>query len=130
MKFLIFLYFMIPLNLHYKEKQYSHRDIICTYSYTVTKEWNLLLKEQGTFSLMFRKKDNQYGKLVENKTDFLGTWENKNDTIILTVSAPLPNDYDFKNTKYILSKDTLKSLANNNICLPAILEPGRLSIVF
>lgn len=120
MNILLFLYFIIPFNTNYQDRQYSHRDIVCAYSYTVTKQWNLNLKGQGTFNLKFSKKDTRYKK--ETELDFLGTWENKNDTIILTVSAPLPNDCGFKNASYILSKDTLKSLVIENICLPVVLE--------
>ncbi|WP_143059242.1 hypothetical protein [Chitinophaga arvensicola] len=79
------------------------------------------MKEHGTFSLKFSKEDTRYRKRTES--DFLGTWVNRNDTILLTVYAPLPNEYGFKNAAYILSKDTLKSLMIGNICLPALLEP-------
>jgi hypothetical protein len=118
---ILLLYFIMQSNPVTQDKLYSHTETECSVWYTIKKKWSLNLKEHGTFSLKFSKEDTRYKKGTES--DFLGTWVNKNDTIILTVSAPLPNDCGFKNASYILLKDSLKSLMIGNICLPAILEP-------
>ncbi|MBO9731472.1 MAG: hypothetical protein J7623_22720 [Chitinophaga sp.] len=118
---IILLYFIIQSGAATQDKLYFYTATECSMWYAVKTEWGLNLKEHGTFILKFTKKDTRFQK--ETKSDFLGTWQNKNDTIILTVSAPLPNDCGIKTANYVLSGDKLKSLMMYNLCLPSVLAP-------
>lgn len=118
---ILLLYFMMQSMPLTQDKLYTHTEVECSVWYTIKKKWDLHLKEYGTFSLRFNKEDTRYKRKTES--EFLGTWVNKNDTIVLSVSSPLPNDCGLKGLRCILSKDTLKSLTIGNVCLPSVLEP-------
>ncbi|QJB30800.1 hypothetical protein HF329_05600 [Chitinophaga oryzae] len=122
---IMLLYFMMQSMPLTQDKLYTHTEIKCSVWYTIKKKWDLHLKEYGTFSLKFNKEDTRYKK--KKGSNFFGTWVSKGDTIILTVSAPLPTDCGLKGAKYILSRDTLKSLMIGNICLPSVLEPVKMN---
>lgn len=110
--------FLLPPKL---EKIYSREEIVGYYDYAVTKQWELELKEQGTFILTYKKKDTRFGKALG--FEFIGTWENKNDTIVLTASPPISNQWCFNTVEYIVSERSLH-LVGGNSCLPELFQVG------
>ncbi|SDF49689.1 hypothetical protein [Chitinophaga filiformis] len=103
------------------EKVYSKEDVISYYDYAVTKQWELELKEQGTFTLTYKKKDSRLKKM--KSFNFIGTWISKNDTIVLTNSSPNDIECYFKTVEYVISGNELKS-NGSYLCLPKSLQVG------
>ncbi|RFS20660.1 hypothetical protein DVR12_19055 [Chitinophaga silvatica] len=114
----VLLYFLMKSCLVSQDKYYSFSDNVCYFLYTVKTDWDLHLKEHGTFNLNFIKEDSRYQKI--SKSEFFGIWKNQNDTIIFTIADISINACGLKSARYLVSNDTLKSL-NSNICLPPIL---------
>jgi hypothetical protein len=107
-----------PVN----DRIYSHEEIQCSYTYLVTKQWMLELKEQGTFHLKFSRVHSDYGK--KRIFDVIGTWEKRNDTIILTASAPIVDECSYRTVTFVFADECLKPIDRTNLCLPAVLKPG------
>lgn len=103
------------------EKVYSKEDIAGYFNYAVIKQWELELKQQGTFILTYKKKDSRFKKVV--RLDYIGTWVNKNDTIIFTSSSLDSSQYCFKTIEYVVSERKLK-LIGFAPCLPESFEEG------
>jgi hypothetical protein len=108
------------IMLLFTTKHYSHEESQChaTY-YSIIKRWDLELYETGTFQLKFVGQDTRNTKKQEIK--YLGTWVNKNDTLILTAIAPSFACY-FKNAKYIQSGFALHLCPEGNSCVPVSFE--------
>jgi len=103
-------------------KIYSKEKTVGYYDYAVTKRWELELKEQGTFTLTYKKKDSRFEKTI--KFDFIGTWEKKNDTIVFKNSlAASSQPCYFKTVQYIVSESNL-TLIGSDLCLPESFDIG------
>lgn len=120
MSFFWMLILMLPKPV--KDRIYSHEEIQCSYSYLVTKQWMLELKGQGTFHLKFSREHSDYRK--KRVFDVIGTWENRNDTITLTASAPIVDECSFRTATFVIADECLKPIDRTNLCLPAVLKPG------
>lgn len=118
---ILLLSFLTPFYPNYSDSLYSHSEQHCAVTYTVTSKWDLILKEQGTFQLKYSSWDTRYKR--KPAIDFLGSWEKINDTLILTIVAPLQPDCYVSKVRFVQSKGKLTSLTTTNICLPNILEP-------
>ena len=123
MNFLCLL-FLTGFHPAFADSLYSHSEQRCAYAYAITSQWDLTLKAQGTFHLKYNYWDSRYKR--KPAVDFIGSWEKRNDTLILSIAAPLQNDCYLTRFRFIQSKDTLKSLSADNICLPASLEPVKI----
>jgi hypothetical protein len=99
---------------------YAHTVSECAFAYTITKRWELRLNGRGTFHLKFSKWDTR--RKQASPVEFIGSWVSKNDTITLTVAAPLPNNCFVDHAHYVQLKDTLKFIGIGNACLPERLE--------
>jgi len=125
MNILAFLYLVAPLSINLQDKQYSHTENQCSFVYTVTKQWDLKLKAQGSFNLKFSSVDSRYnGKSV---SDFLGTWEQRGDTIVMSFVSPSSGQGIIKNIKYLSSKKKLSAVGvrDYRLPLPLILEENK-----
>src|ERR1700754_538522 len=98
---------MLVVGFNTHDKMYSHEETITSFSYYIKSQWSLKLKEQGSFELKFKGKDSR--RPGEQSPDFVGSWENNNDTITLKVISPLPDDCFITTAKFITSNSVLKS---------------------
>ena len=117
----IFILLVSSFLLPKLEKIYSKEDIVAYYDYVVIKQWELELKQQGTFILTYKKKDTRVEKAI--RFDYIGTWVNKNDTIMFKRSSLDSNQYCFKTIEYVVSERRLK-LIGFAPCLPESFEAG------
>lgn len=120
MSFLWMLIVIPPKPL--KDRIYSHEETQCSFSYSITKQWMLELKEQGTFHLKFSREHSDFRE--KRIFDVIGTWENRNDTIILTASAPIVDACSFRRAAFVIADECLKPVDRTNLCLPAVLKSG------
>jgi len=107
------------------EKIYTWEESICSFAYNTTRQWELKLEEDGTFILTTKKKDTLFDKTTIFNS--FGTWEKRNDTIILRAASPATNDCYFNVVKYIVSAEGTISLYRPeyfSICLPWTMAPG------
>lgn len=71
---MLFLFLLAAFQQPAADSLYSHSEYQCMGSiYTVTRNWNLTLKEQGTFHLKYIKRDSRYER--KPALDFQGTWK-------------------------------------------------------
>lgn len=125
MKILVLLstFFLLQPEL---EKVYSMEENVCHFSYSVVRQWELELKEGGTFILTYKKNDGQFGKVF--KRDFIGKWENRSDTVVFISSSPVRDQWYFKTAKYVVSGKRLK-LIGTDAFLPASFVAGQIFTV-
>lgn len=121
----LILFSILFLSQPLHEKVYTREESICSFSYNTTRQWELKLKEDGTFILTTKKRDTRFDKTTIFNS--FGTWENRNDTIVLTAAAPGTNDCYFNVVKYIVSAQGSISLYRPeyfSICLPGTMASG------
>lgn len=102
-------------------KVYSREENLCSVTYATVKQWTLELKEQGFFTLTYKEMVTRRRKTSSFNT--MGTWVNKNDTIVLISASPIYNDCYFQEVKYVVSKDGM-TLIGSSVCLPERLKAG------
>ncbi len=122
MELFAFLLSVVMLPQQTKDRIYTHEEILCSYVYSTTRQWTLELKEQGAFHLKY---SNERSGVTKKKAyTVIGTWVNKNDTIILSASPTLMNDCYFRTAQFVAVGENLKLVSGGNECLPQLFEYG------
>jgi hypothetical protein len=122
MQFFPFLLSMMLLSGPDKDRIYSHEENLCSFTYSTTRQWMLQLREQGTFRLRY---SSELSGVTKKRTyDVIGTWETRNDTVVLSASPTLMNECYFRSAKFVTVDGSLKPVGGGNQCLPQIFKPG------
>ena len=91
------------------EKIYRSRSVDCSVISTITKEYELRLKDDGLFIFTYRNSDTRYSKEVFKR--FSGQWSLKSDTLILKSNRD--TELPLGDVFFLKRSDSLLLLKNN-----------------
>ncbi len=108
------------------ESIYYHKEVICSFSYTTVKEYQLNLHESNKFDLLIQTSDTRRSKNVQEKLQ--GLFEKNGDTLNLQINGEGLRKYYTANLWYILEAGNLINL-KRSIFFPDTLKMIRVPIL-